>query len=224
MQKPPGALLRILLVDDHEAVRTGVRVLLNGQPDMTVVGEAGDGRTALTSVEQLRPDVVVMDVSMPHLNGLKATELVVTGFPGTRVLALTRHSDSGYVHQLLKAGASGYVLKQSRSDEVVRAIRAIVAGGVYLDPAVAEGVLTSESGRTLSRRSQAIPVLTPTAREVEVLRLIARGYSNKEIAARLDLSVKTVETHKANAMQKLGMRTRIQVVEYAVLQGWLEDF
>ena len=213
--------LRILLADDHEAVRTGLRVILDAQQDMEVVGEAADGRAALALVERLRPDVVVMDVSMPHMNGLKATELIVSGFARVKVLPLTRHTDAGYIEQLLRAGASGYVLKQSRSEEVVRAVRAIAAGGMYLDSAIADRALKIVSQRQGDGTPGSRPKLS--AREGDVLRMVASGYSNKEIAARLILSVKTVESHKANAMHKLGMRSRIDVVRYALLQGWLDD-
>ena len=212
--------LRIFLVDDHEAVRTGLRVILNAHSEMEVVGEAADGRTALEAIPTLRPDVIVMDVSMPHMNGVKATEALVQRHAAVKVLALTRHADPGYVQQLLKAGASGYVLKQSRTEEVLRAIQAIVRGGVYLDPAITESALETHVGRARSASSTG-PSLS--SRETQVLRLIAWGHSNKDIAGTLDLSVKTVETHKTNAMRKLGMRTRIQVVRYAVLQGWLEE-
>ena len=213
--------LKILLADDHEAVRTGLRAILNAQEDMEVVGEAADGREALALVERLRPDVVIMDVSMPQMNGMKATELIVSGFARVKVLPLTRHTDAGYIEQLLRAGASGYVLKQSRADEVVRAVRAITAGGTYLDPAIADRALTAG----LQRRGDGTVGTRPrlSAREGDVLRMVASGYSNKEIAARLALSVKTVESHKANAMTKLGTRSRIDVVRYALLQGWLED-
>ena len=213
--------LRILLVDDHEAVRTGLRVILNAQPDFEVVGEASDGRAALQQAKVLGPDVVVMDVSMPHLNGLKATELLITQFPGLKVLPFTRHADAGYIQQLLRVGASGYVLKQSRTDEVVRAIQAVARGGTYLDPAIAERALEGTLQRPSAASTNAPPKLS--AREAEVLRLIASGYSNKEIAARLDVSVKTVESHKTNGMNKLGMLSRVEVVRYAVLQGWLDD-
>ena len=212
--------LKIFLVDDHEAVRTGLRVILNAHSEMEVVGEAVDGRAALEAMQSLRPDVIVMDVSMPHMNGVKATEALVQRYAHVKVLVLTRHADHGYVQRLLKAGASGYVLKQSRTEEVLRAIQAIVRGGVYLDPAIAESALEMQVGRARSA-SSAGPALS--SREAQVLRLIAWGHSNKDIAGTLDLSVKTVETHKTNAMRKLGMRTRIQVVHYAVLQGWLEE-
>lgn len=214
--------LRIVLVDDHETVRTGLRVILNAQPDMEVAGEAADGRAAVEQVENLRPDLVVMDVSIPHLNGLTTTQLLTARFPAVHVLILTRHADQGYVQQLLKAGARGYVLKQSRAAEVLAAIRAVAKGGTYLDPAVAEKALGGQLGRRIRTGAEAVaPGLS--SREGEVLRLVAWGFSNKEIAAKLDLSVKTVESHKANAMQKLGMRNRIDIVRYALLQGWLED-
>jgi DNA-binding NarL/FixJ family response regulator len=214
--------LRILLADDHATVREGVKLIINAQSDMEVIAEAADGRSAIEETQALKPDVVVMDVSMPRVNGLKATETITQSCPKTRILALTRHQDDGYLQQLLRAGAAGYVLKQSRPAELLQAIRAIAAGGSYLDPAVAGRVIGD-----YGRRRQPLPTTQGAAalssREGEVLRLIAWGYSNKDIAARLDLSVKTVETHKANAMHKLQMRSRIDIVRFAVLQGWLED-
>jgi DNA-binding NarL/FixJ family response regulator len=214
--------LRILLADDHEAVREGLKTILNAQPDMEVVGEAPDGSAALTQSLDLRPDVVVMDVSMPKMNGLKATEALHQRCPQLKILTLTRHAEQAYVQQLLGAGASGYILKQSRAAELLHAIRAVAAGGTYLDPSIA-GAFVDEYGR----RTQS--TVTPEAprgispRETEILRLVAWGYSNKEIAAQLTLSVKTVETHKTNAMNKLGMHNRIDIVRFALLQGWLQD-
>ena len=214
--------LRILLADDHVTVREGVKMIINAQADMEVVAEAADGRGAVAEAQAVRPDVVVMDVSMPRVNGLKATEMLTECCPEVKVLALTRHQDDGYLQQLLRAGAAGYVLKQSRPAELLQAIRAIGGGGSYLDPAVAGRVIGD-----YGRRRQPVTTLagagTLSSREEEVLRLIAWGYSNKEIATRLDLSVKTVETHKANAMHKLQMRSRIDIVRFALLQGWLED-
>lgn len=215
---------RILLADDHETVREGLKVILNAQSDMEVVAEAADGASALAQATAIRPDVVVMDISMPNVNGLKATEALRRAAPDVKIITLTRHSDDGYLQQLLKAGVSGYVLKQSRSSELLHALRAIARGGKYLDPAVA-GRVIGEFGR---RAPQPLTHLKPgdvslSAREEEVLRLVAWGYSNKEIAAQLDLSVKTVETHKTKATHKLGLRNRIDVVRYALLQGWLQD-
>ena len=171
---------------------------------------------------RLVPDVMVMDISMPRLNGLEATEMLKTCCPGVKVLMLTRHPDLGYVQQLMRAGARGYVLKQSRITQVLHAIRAIAEGGLYLDPAVAETVV----GPTVGRGSgTSVPRLTIklSAREEEVLRLMAWGFTNKEIAARLNLSVKTIETHRTNAMQKMGMHNRSEIVRFALLQGWLNE-
>ncbi len=214
--------LRILLADDHETVREGLKAILNSQHDMEVVAEAADGRAAIDSATHVRPDVVIMDVSMPGVSGLSATEVIRQTLPQVKVLTLSRHSEDGYLQQLLRAGASGYVLKQSRSTEVLHAIRTVSRGGTYVDPALAR--------RTDGRRSvrSAAPAETTrhpalTAREEEVMRLAAWGYSNKEIAARLDVSVKTIETHKANASSKLGLTTRMEIVSYALLQGWLRE-
>jgi len=215
--------LRILLADDHGMVREGLRLIVNSQSDMEVVGEVGDGRRAVERAAELLPDIVVMDISMPHLNGLKATEKLIALCPQVKVLALTRHTDYGYLQQILRAGASGYVLKQSPPAELLHAIRAVAAGGKYLDPAVASKVIGNYSGLTASLRVDAQGGRELSEREAEVLRLIAWGHSNKEIAARLDISVKTVEAHKANAMKRLGMTSRIDIVRFALLQGWLQD-
>ena len=211
---------RILLADDHETVREGLKLLLNAQADMQVVGEASDGASAVAQAAQVKPDVIVLDVSMPGMNGLKAAEALRHSSPEVKVLTLTRHSDDGYLHQLLRAGAAGYVLKQSRPAELLHAIRSVASGGRYLDPAVAGKVM---AGYRRRHPEDEPPGPNLSARETEVLRLIAWGFTNKEIAARLDLSVKTVETHKANAMHKLGIRSRIDIVRYALLQGWLQD-
>ena len=215
--------LRILLAEDHETVREGLRLIVNAQSDMEVVGEAGDGRAAVARAQELLPDIVLMDVSMPQLNGLKATEKLKALCPQVKVLTLTRHTDYGYLQQLLRAGASGYVLKQSRPAELLHAIRAVAAGGKYLDPAVAGKVIGDYAGTRSASLRFAQEGRELSEREAEVLRLIAWGHSNKEIAARLSLSVKTVEAHKANAMRRLGMTSRIDIVRYAILQGWLQD-
>src|SRR6185295_17741300 len=184
------AKLRIFLAEDHETVREGLKLIVNAQPDMEVVGEAGDGVTAVAQAAELLPDIVLMDISMPALNGLKATDKLKRCCPDVKVLALTRHKDDGYLQQLLKAGVSGYVLKQSRPSELLHAIRSVAAGGKYLDPAVAGKLMGNYSrGSAWSKPLDG----TVSEREAEVLRLIAWGYSNKEIAAQLDISVKTVE-------------------------------
>ncbi|HZI20351.1 MAG TPA: response regulator transcription factor [Pyrinomonadaceae bacterium] len=213
--------LRILLAEDHETIRDGLKLLVGSQPDMEVVGEADNGRVAVRLAQELLPDVAVMDVSMPELNGLQATKELKKQCPQVKVLALTRHTDGGYLQQLMQAGASGYVLKQSKSAELLRAIRAVAAGQNYLDPALSEKVLDIFIGRHGARRASAETKLTD--REAEVLRLIAVGHINKEVAARLSLSVKTVEAHKARGMEKLGMKSRVDLVRYAMLQGWLQD-
>jgi len=212
---------KILLADDHKMMRKGLRLLVNEQSDMEVIAEADNGREALTLAQDLRPDVVVMDVSMPELNGLKATEKLKHLCPEIKILTLTRHTDDGYLQLLFQAGVSGYVLKQSAADDLVRALRAVAAGQTYLDPAVTEAVLGRVVGKRAPRGSVAGKTLSP--REEDVLRLIAWGYLSKEVAARLGINIKTAETHKANAMTKLGMRNRIDIVRYALLQGWLQD-
>lgn len=214
------AKIRVLLADDHETVREGLRLIISGQEDMEVVGEASDGAAALAAAARLQPDVVVMDITMPKMNGLEATQTLVRDLPSIKVLTLTRHGDAAYLQQLLEAGVTGYVLKQSRATELLHAIRAVAAGGTYLDPSVAGKITDTYARRSHELASGASP-LTP--REEQVLRQVAWGYSNKEIAGRLELSVKTVETHKANAMQKLGARSRIDVVRFAVLNGWLHE-
>jgi DNA-binding NarL/FixJ family response regulator len=213
--------IRILLADDHETVRQGLRLLIDAQSDMEVVGEARDGRVAVQCAASLQPHVIVMDVSMPEMNGLAATRALDAMDPKPAVVALTRYNDEAYVQELLAAGASGYVLKQSPSTELLRAIRTVAAGDPYLDSSLAAriaGDYVSKHSRQPAHRRPAI-----SDREGEVMRLLAWGHSNKEIAAKLDVSVKTIEVHKANAMRKLGLRGRIDIVRFALLQGWLQD-
>ena len=214
--------LRILLADDHETVREGLKAIINSQPDMNVIADAGDGKTAVQLAIAMKPDIVLVDVSMPQLNGLQATEAIKTQCPAVKVLALTRYSDAGYIRELLAAGASGYVLKQSRSTELLQAIRAVAIGSTYLDPTAA-AKLAAEMSRNKRLRTQEKPQSVLSQREEEVLRLVAWGHSNKEIARDLDVSVKTVETHKTNAMQKLGFTSRTDVVKFALVQGWLNE-
>jgi len=213
--------LRILLADDHAMMREGLRSLVNAQADMEVVGEAGDGRAALLKARELQPDVVVMDISMPELNGIQATERLKGCCRKAKVLALTAYDDGGYLRQLLEAGASGYVLKRAAAEELVKAIRVVAAGGVYLDPALAGRVVSGYVGR---KRLRGAPQNTELSeREEEVMRLVAWGYTNKEVAAYLNISVKTVETHKTNLMEKLDLKGRADIVRYALRQGWLRE-
>jgi DNA-binding NarL/FixJ family response regulator len=213
--------LRILIADDHATVRQGLRLLIDSQPDMAVVGEAPDGNGALQQAKALKPDIIVMDVSMPGMSGLIATRTLKREQPEVSIVALTRHDDDTYLDELIRAGASGYVLKQSAPGVFLQAIRAIAAGGVYLDASmtsrIADGLLAAATEVSSEPRA------TISERESDVLRLTAVGHSNKEIATHLKISVKTVEVHKANAMRKLGLTGRVDVVRYGVLQGWLYD-
>lgn len=216
-----AGLLRVLLADDHVTVRHGLKLLIDSQPDMKVVAEASDGNVAVQRAQELRPDVVVMDISMPGMNGLVATRTLKRLQPGAAIVTLTRHGDDAYLEELLRAGASGYVLKQSAPTELLQAIRAVAGGGQYLDSTLTARVTAGFLGRKGKQAKK--PGGALSERESAVLRLIASGYSNKEIAARLALSVKTIEAHKANAMRKLGLNGRIDIVKYAVLQGWLDN-
>jgi two-component system response regulator NreC len=213
----PVRKIQVVLAEDHETVRDGLKLLLQSQPDIEIVGEAGDGHEAVECAQRLRPQVMILDLSMPRMNGLEAARALKQMAPDVAIVALTRHDDEAYVKELLGAGASAYVLKQSSVAELLRAIRAAAAGNRYLDAALAARGKESPPKRQLPSR----PVATD--REAHVLRLMAVGHSNKEIADQLGIAVKTVEVHKANAMRKLGLRGRIDVVRYAVLNGWLSD-
>jgi two-component system, NarL family, response regulator NreC len=211
--------IRVVLAEDHETVRQGLHALLAAKDDIEVVAEAANGRIALDRIRALKPDVAVLDVSMPEMNGLAATRAIKEAVPAVAVVALTRHADDAYVQELLSSGASGYVLKQSSIEELLKAIRTVAAGERYLDSA-----LVARNARAyLSRYSTAQSRPPISERESSVLRLMAIGHSNKEIASALDIAVKTVEVHKANAMRKLDLKGRIDVVRYAVLNGWLQD-
>ena len=217
----PNGRLRIMIADDHVVVREGLKLVIEGQKDMVVVSEASDGASAIQQAQDLKPDVVIMDISMPGMNGLVATRTLKRILPQSVIVTLTRHGDDAYLQELMRAGASAYVLKQSPPVELITAIRTCASGGHYLDSALTARVTAEFLGRDGKKVNQG--GVTPTERESEVLRLIAAGYSNKEIATRLTLSVKTVEAHKANAMRKLGLSGRIEIVKYAILQGWLKD-
>ena len=209
--------LRIVLADDHELVRAGVRSLINATPGLCVVGEASDGAGAVECACRLLPDVVVLDVTMPGMGGAAATEEIVRRCPAARVLALTAHEDHAHLSRLMQAGASGYVLKRGAADELVRAIRTVASGSTYVDPVLAGSVL---------RAPEPLPAPAPTSlseREEEVVRRMAWGESNKQIAAGLGISTKTVETYKARIADKLGLRARTDIVRYALRQGWLSE-
>jgi DNA-binding NarL/FixJ family response regulator len=214
-------VLRVVLADDHAVVREGLKALVNAQPDMRVVGEAADGEAAWRAAKELMPDVLVIDLSMPVMGGADATARVRRDCPSVKVLALTVHEEQLYLTQLLRAGASGYVLKRAAAVELVRAVRSVASGGTYIDPSLTRTLVAGylDAERAAKQPEQA----ALSEREREVLLRIARGFSNKEIAAELGLSVKTVETYKARMAEKLGLRSRVDIVRYAAQHGWLGE-
>jgi DNA-binding NarL/FixJ family response regulator len=211
--------IRVAVADDHPIVLAGIKALLQAAPDIALVGEATTGTAALDTICRASPDVAVIDISMPDLNGIDLARHLAERCPQVRLLALTVHEDRAYVQPLLQTGARGYLLKRSAAEDLLRAVRAVAEGGIYLDPAVADKALPSAS--RLASEPGAGATLSP--REDEVLRLTAQGFSNKEIAARLGVSVKTAETHKARAAEKLGLRTRADIVRHGASQGWLDE-
>jgi DNA-binding NarL/FixJ family response regulator len=212
--------LRILIADDHALLRDGLKALVNAEPDMEVVGEAETGRFVLEKAKQLKPDIVLMDISMPDMNGAQATRRLRESFPTMKVLALTAHEDSSYLRHMLEAGASGFLLKRAAADQLIQAIHVVANGDRYIDPTFAGKVL-SNFMRPVSKATTEGNELSE--REAEVLRLTAWGFGNKEIAVQLDISVKTVETYKARLAEKLQLTSRTEIVRYAVRQGWLQD-
>ncbi|WP_294537524.1 response regulator transcription factor [uncultured Rhodoblastus sp.] len=211
--------LRVFLADDHPVVLAGIKSLLIADAGIEVVGEAGDGPAALKMASELKPDVLVLDLSMPGLNGVEvAREMRVTS-PQTKLLVLTVHEDQSYVRKLLEVGVAGYVLKRSAAADLLRAVHAVAGGGIYLDPRIAGQIVDSAVNPShVGSKEQAVEL---SEREVEVLRLTAIGHSNKAIANSLQLSVKSVETYKARAMEKLGFHGRVELVGYALIKGWL---
>lgn len=213
--------LRIFLVDNHAIFREGLSVILNLEPGYEVVGEAGDGQEALERLKEIRTDLVIMDLSMPKVGGVQATQKIKKAFPGVRVLILSRHCELSSLNQLMQAGASGYISKSSGSKALVDAIRKVASGGYYVEPLLAEQLV----GNIFNRQSLTQEEISAklSERETEVLQLTARGYGNKEISEQLQLSVKTIEHYKARSQEKLGLRNRADIVRYAFHQGWLED-
>jgi len=204
---------RVLLADDHAVVRQGFRLILGSQPDLEVVGEAGNGREAVELALKLKPDVAVIDVSMPELNGIEATRRIVERLPQTRVLALSMHKDAVYVREILRAGARGYLLKDAVDTEFLNALRAVARGDGYLSPAVSAAVLDDY------RKNTTDPIDLLTSREREVLQMIAEGKTNKEIAGLLDLSVYTVDAHRGRIMEKLNVHSATDLVRFALRRG-----
>jgi two-component system response regulator NreC len=213
---------RVIIVDDHAIVREGVRMILAAHQDIQVVGEAGSGEQAVAMAQSLRPDVVVMDISMPVMNGIEATQQIRQRAPDVNVLALTMHEDDHYVFQLLKAGAAGYVLKRAAATDLVDAVRAASRGEAFLYPSVAKTVVTDYLRRIERGEAERKPYDGLTEREREVLSLIAEGHTNQEIAGRLFISIKTVQTHRAHIFEKLGLHDRTELVRYAIRVGLID--
>lgn len=211
--------IRVLIVDDHNLVRQGIRMVLEAEPDFQLVGEAGSGEEAVRLAARLSPDVVIMDISLPGMSGIETTRRIRAACPRVRVLGLTMHEDEGYVRELLRAGADGYVVKRSAALELVRAIRAVVAGRAVLDPNVTRSVIEGYIARAPEPVDPADDPFTP--REREILILAAEGLTNAEMADRLHISIKTVQTHRAHIMEKLGAHDRVDLVRYAIRRGWV---
>jgi DNA-binding NarL/FixJ family response regulator len=210
--------LRILLADDHTVVRQGLRKVLEERPEWEVVAEAGDGREAVRRAEELGPDVAILDITMPLLNGVEATRQIVRRSPGTRVLVLTMHSDEAYVNQILQAGATGYLLKESADVDLVQAVSAVSQGKSFFSPAIAR-VMLDDYVRQLADKGITDRYESLSEREREIFQLIAEGKANKEIAAILSISPSTVETHRARIMEKLDLHSAAEIVLYAVRKG-----
>jgi DNA-binding NarL/FixJ family response regulator len=211
--------LRVFLAEDHLVVREGIKRVVNAEEEMEVIGEAGDGLQVLEQVLASRPDIILMDISMPGLDGVQTTRKILEAWPEAKVLALTAHEDRGFLRAVLEDGAVGYILKTSSPREVIEAIRIVASGRPYLDAAIASEVYRGFLNKNSDK--DAGPRVRLSDRETEVIRQIAQGFSNKEIAVQLNISVKTVETYKARAMEKLQLHSRADIVQYAIQQGWL---
>ncbi len=208
--------IRILLADDHAVVRQGFRMILAAEHDFEIVGEAANGREAVELAELLQPDVVVMDVAMPELNGIEATRRLAESAPRARVLALSMHKDSAYVREILRAGARGYLLKDAFDSDLLMAVRAVAAGDGYLSPTVSDAVLSDY------RKHVTDPIDLLTSREREVLQMLAEGKTNKEIATLLKLSVYTIDAHRGRIMEKLNLHSIGELVRFAVRSGMVD--
>jgi len=208
--------IRILLADDHAVVRQGFKLLLGEQPDMEVIGEAGNGREAVQQAAELKPDVIVMDVAMPELNGIEATRRINDELPHTRVLALSMHKDRVYVREILRAGARGYLLKDAIDRDLLTAVRSVASGEGYISPAVSDAVLSDY------RRHVTDPIDLLSSREREVLQMLAEGKTNKDVATELNLSVHTVDAHRGRIMEKLNLHSIGELVRFAVRNGLID--
>jgi len=211
----------VLLVDDHAVVRQGLRALLEAEGDMVVVGEAENGRRAVAQAKKGLPDVVVMDVAMPGMNGLEATRQIVRNVPSAKVLVLTSYGDDDYVTQLLEAGATGYLVKQTAAADLLRAIRVVHEGNTFFSPAIAKR-LRQRDREAFIGKQPVTQITRLTSREAEVLQLVADGFANKQIATELSISIKTVEKHRQQAMNKLNIHDVAGLTRYAIAKGWVE--
>lgn len=214
--------IRVLLADDHTILRAGLKMMLNAQPDIEVVGEAQDGRQALQEAQRLQPDLVLMDITMPDMNGIEATKQIKKLLPDIKVLVLTMHEHDEYVFQTLRAGASGYMLKEAADTELITALRVIQSGQFYLSPA-AQSVMVGDYLQRVRTGEEKDSYSSLTEREREILKLVAEGFTNNQIAERLVISPKTVDTHRTHIMDKLNLHSRAELVKYAIRRGLLED-
>lgn len=210
--------VRVALVDDHPVVLAGIRALLQAAPEVELVGEASTGATGLKAIHECAPDIAVIDLSLPDISGMELARRITRQCPDVKIIVLTVHEDRAYVHPVLEAGARGYLLKRSAGDELLRAIRDVNLGNVYLDPAIAERAAMSPSSFASPSEGAGGQL---SGREEDVLKLVAQGFSNKQIAGQLDVSVKSVETYKARAAEKKGLHSRADIVRYGIKQGWL---
>lgn len=214
--------IRVLLADDHTILRAGLRMMLDAQPDIEVIGEASDGRQALAEAQRLQPDVVLMDITMPEMNGIEATRQIKRALDSTRVLILTMHENEEYLFQVLRAGASGYILKEAAGTELISAIRVVFSGRFYMSPS-AQSMMVGDYLQRVRSGEERDSYSALTEREREILKLVAEGHTNNQIAELLFISPKTVDTHRTHIMDKLNLHSRAELVKYAMRRGLLED-
>jgi two-component system response regulator NreC len=214
--------IRVLLADDHTILRAGLKMMLNAQPDMEVIGEAQDGRQAINGALRHQPDVVLMDITMPEINGIEATRQIKRMLPDVKVLVLTMHENDEYVFQALRAGASGYILKEAADTELITALHVVQTGQFYLSP-TAQSIIVGDYLQRVRTGEEKDSYSTLTEREREILKLVAEGFTNNQIAERLVISPKTVDTHRTHVMDKLNLHSRSELVKYAMRRGLLEN-
>ena len=218
---PRKSKIRVMIADDHAILRSGLRLLINSQTDMEVVSEAPDGESAVQAAHETRPDVALMDLTMPRTGGMRALQEIVRNVPKTRMLVLTMHDDPAYLRSVMAAGASGYGLKRSVDAELLAAIRAVHRGGTFVDPSLANVLVQDALSKKAAKAPRTRPVNILSDRELQVLKLVVRGYGSQQIASQILVSVKTVETYRSRLTQKLGLRTRSELVRFAVQMGLL---